>query len=315
MAEPIFEKHDRAMHGRPVVGYAMVAVAATLFGINGTVSKVVLGSGISSLRLTEVRCAGAVIGLGLLAVAVAPARVRTTRRELPLLVLFGVAGVAFVQLFYFLAIHRLPIGIALLIQYLGPLLIALWARYVDHEAVRRRIWIALVLALAGLAVMIESWTGVSLDAAGIGAALASAVVFAFYVLFAERAVADRDSITLLAWGFLFATLFWTVVQPWWSFPAARVARTVSLAGHLHELHLPVWALVLWVIVLGTIVPFILVVGALRHISATRAAVTAMLEPVVATLVAWLWLGERLSAVQLTGAAVVLAGIVVAQTAR
>ena len=94
-----------------------------------------------------------------------------------------------------------------------------------------------------------------------------------------------------------------------------VARTVSLAGHLHELHLPVWALVLWVIVLGTIVPFILVVGALRHISATRAAVTAMLEPVVATLVAWLWLGERLSAVQLTGAAVVLAGIVVAQTAR
>jgi drug/metabolite transporter (DMT)-like permease len=315
MAEPIFEKHDRAVHGRPVLGYAMVAVAATLFGINGTVSKVVLGSGISSLRLTEARCAGAAVGLGLLAGAIAPSRLRTTRRELPLLALFGVAGVAFVQLFYFLAIHRLPIGIALLIQYLGPLLIALWARYVEHEPVRRRIWGALALALTGLALMIEIWTGIALDGAGIAAALASAVVFAFYVLSAERAVADRDSITLLAWGFLFATLFWTAVQPWWSFPAGRVARTVSLAGHLHALHLPVWALVLWVVVLGTIVPFVLVVGALRHISATRAAVTSMLEPVVATLVAWLWLGERLSAVQLTGAAVVLAGIVVAQTSR
>jgi len=182
MAEPLFEKHDRAAHGRPALGYAMVAVAATLFGINGTVSKVVLGSGISSLRLTEARGAGAVLGLGLLAVAIAPDRLRTTRRELPLLALFGVGGVAFVQLFYFLAIHRLPIGIALLIQYLGPLLIALWARYVDHEPVRRRIWAALVLALTGLALMIELWAGVALDAGGIGAALASAVVFAFYVL-------------------------------------------------------------------------------------------------------------------------------------
>ena len=151
-------------------------------------------------------------------------------------------------------------------------MIALWARYVDHEPVRRRIWAALVLALTGLALMIELWAGVALDAGGIGAALASAVVFAFYVLFAERAVAERDTITLLAWGFLFATLFWSVVQPWWSFPAGRVGRTVGLGGHLHALHLPVWALVLWVVVLGTIVPFLLVVGALRHISATRAAV-------------------------------------------
>jgi drug/metabolite transporter (DMT)-like permease len=145
--------------------------------------------------------------------------------------------------------------------------------------------------------------------------LTSAFVFAFYVLYAERAVAGRDTITLLAWGFLFATVFWTVVQPWWSFPAGRVGQTVSLGGHLGSLHLPAWALVLWVVVLGTIVPFVLVVGALRHISATRAGVTGMLEPVVATLVAWIWLGETLSVVQLVGAGVVLAGILLAQTAR
>jgi drug/metabolite transporter (DMT)-like permease len=119
----------------------------------------------------------------------------------------------------------------------------------------------------------------------------------------------------MAWGFGFATLFWTVAQPWWSFPGRTVGRVVSLQGALAGAHVPVWALVLWVVVLGTIAPFTLVVGALRHLSATRVGVTAMLEPVVATVVAWAWLQESLSAVQLLGAAVVLAGIGLSQTAR
>jgi drug/metabolite transporter (DMT)-like permease len=136
-----------------------------------------------------------------------------------------------------------------------------------------------------------------------------------YLLLAEKEVARRDSVSLLAWGFFFATLFWTIVQPWWSFPAGRVGRTVSLHGHLSSWHLPVWALVLWVVVLGAIVPYSLIVAALRHVSATRVGVTAMLEPVVATIVAWAWLEESLTAAQLVGAGVVLAGIVLAQTAR
>jgi drug/metabolite transporter (DMT)-like permease len=77
----------------------------------------------------------------------------------------------------------------------------------------------------------------------------------------------------------------------------------------------VWALVLWVIVLGSIVPFSLIVGGLRHVSAVRVGIAAMLEPVVATIVAWAWLRESLSAVQLAGAAVVLAAVLLAQTAR
>jgi len=110
--------------------------------------------------------------------------------------------------------------------------------------------------------------------------------FAAYLLLAEREVGRRDSISLMAWGFVFATVFWSVVQPWWSFPAHRVGQTVSLEGRLAAWHLPVWALVLWVIVLGSIVPFTLFVGAMRHLSATRVGIAAMLEPVVATIVAW-----------------------------
>jgi drug/metabolite transporter (DMT)-like permease len=300
---------------RPVLGYAMVFGAATLFGINGSVAKVALASGLSSLRLTEARCAGAAIGLVFLVLVREPGALRVDRRSLLRLAVFGVVGVALVQLFYFLAIHRLEIGIALLIQYLGPLLVAIWVRTFRHEPVRARIWMALALSLTGLSLMVELWSGVSLDGLGVTFALISAVIFAAYLLLAEREVAHRDSVSLMAWGFVFATAFWTVVQPWWSFPAHRVAQKVSLEGRLSSWHLPVWALVLWVIVLGSIVPFTLFVGAMRHVSATRVGIAAMLEPVVATIVAWAWLEESLSTAQLVGAGVVLAGILLAQSAR
>jgi drug/metabolite transporter (DMT)-like permease len=300
---------------RPLVGYGMVLVAAALFGVNGSVAKVALSSGMSSLRLTEARCAGACLGLMLIALVRSPAGLRISRAEVLRLAVFGVCGVALVQLFYFLAIHRLAIGIALLIQYLGPLLVAIYARTFGHEHVRRRIWAALALSLSGLALMVELWEGVALDGLGVVFALISAVIFAAYLLLAEYEVGLRDPVSLMAWGFFFATVFWTIVQPWWSFPAGRVAKTVSLQGRLAEWHLPVWALVLWVVVLGSIVPFVLIVAALRHVSATRVGIAAMLEPVVATVVAWAWLRETLTPVQLAGAGVVLAAILLAQTAR
>src|ERR1700680_2693666 len=90
-------------HGRkPLVCYVMVLAAATLFGINGSVAKVALTSGLTSLRLTEARCAGACIGLVLIALIRSPDAWRIDRRSLVRLAVFGVVGVALVQLFYFL---------------------------------------------------------------------------------------------------------------------------------------------------------------------------------------------------------------------
>jgi drug/metabolite transporter (DMT)-like permease len=281
---------------RPGLGYGMVAIAATLFAVNGTVSKVILGSGISSGQLTEVRCAGALIGLAVIAAARRPRSLRIRAAELPLLIALGI-GLAVVQWSYFFAIHRLDIGIALLIQYVAPILVALWARYVFHEAVRRRIWAALALSLAGLTLIVEIWHGGRLSGAGVAACVLAAISYAAYVLIAERGVRRRDPISLSAWGFLFATIFWSLLAPWWSFPAQLVDDRVSL------------------LVLGGIVPFALIVSALRHISATRAGITAMLEPVVAIIVAWAWLGESLRPVQLSGAALTLLGIGLAQTTR
>jgi drug/metabolite transporter (DMT)-like permease len=105
------------------------------------------------------------------------------------------------------------------------------------------------------------------------------------------------------------------VQPWWSFPFGLVEAEVSLLGNVAGRTLPVWSLIAWLVVLGTIVPFGLVVGALRHIPATRVGIVAMLEPVVAAIVAFAWLDEALTTAQLLGGGVVLAGILLAQTAR
>ena len=303
------------MPAHPVVGYAMVAIAATLFAINGTVSKVILGSGIDAAQLTEVRCAGALLGLTLIALATRPWSLRLRREELPLIVALGVGGLALVQWSYFFAIHRVAIGIALVIQFVGPILVALWARFVYGEQVRARIWVALALALTGLLLIVEVWQTNRPNAAGLAAAAFAAVTYAAYILLAEEGVRRRDAISLSAWGFLFATVFWSLLAPWWNFPGERVEDRVSLLGNLASSHLPIWALMAWMVVLGTIVPFALVVAALQRISATRAGITAMLEPVVAIVIAWAWLGESLDPVQLSGAAVTLAGVSLALSSR
>jgi len=316
VSEPlVLHADDQARLRRPVLGYSMVLAATALWGINGSLAKAALSSGLTSLRLTEVRSTGAALILVAALAATRPRSLRITRKELPFLLLFGVIGLAFVQLFYFVAIHRLDIGIALLIQYLAPVLIALYARLFLKEPVRRRVWAALILSLGGLSLVVDLWSGVALDGLGVLAALTSAVTFALYILLAENAVARRDPVSLLALGFTFAAIFWAVVQPWWSFPTEYLDDRIHMDGALFSTTLSVSALLAGVILIGTIVPFLLLVGALRHVSATRAGVTAMFEPVAGALVAWAWLGESLTTTQLVGGAIVLTGILLAQTAR
>jgi len=315
VADVAYIPGEQGRERRPALGYAMVIAAALLFALNGTVSKVVLQSGISSLELTQVRATGAFLGFALVLAITRRESLRVRRRELPYLVVFGIAGVALVQWLYFVSIGRLPIGIALLLEYLGPILIALWAWAVFKEPIRRRLWLALVLAIVGLSLVVEFWSGISLDGLGVIAALSAAVAYAVYVLMAEHAVRWRDPASLTAYGFLFAALFWAVVHPFWLFPAGRLDDSVSLLGHLEQYALSVWLLMLYVVVAGTMITFLLVAAALRHISATRVGIIAMLEPVAASAVAFLWLGESFGTAQLIGGAVVLSAIVIAQTSR
>jgi drug/metabolite transporter (DMT)-like permease len=286
--------------------------AACLFAVNGTVSKLVLASGMSSQHLVEIRCAGAAAVLCLVALARNPRSLAFGRRDLVFLAVYGVVGVAMVQWLYFVAIARVPVGVALLVEFTAPLLVALWVRFARRRPVRRRVWPALVLVLAGLALVAEVWAGLTLDALGLAAAVVDAGVLAAYYLLGEHGLATRDPVPLAALGFSAAALFWMVLLPPWSFPAASLAEPVHAVG---ALTLPAGILVVWVVLLGTVAPFVLVLLGLRRIGATRSGLLGTLEPVLAGGVAWLVLGERLGWVQIAGAGVVLAGIVLAETAR
>jgi drug/metabolite transporter (DMT)-like permease len=305
------------VHPRPLFGYALVWAAVAVWSLNATVMKVVLGStGISAYRFSELRVTGATVLLFAALAVIRPATLRVSRRELPLLAAFGVCGLALGQLFYVVSIDHLQIGVALIIIYLAPVLVALWARFVAHETVRRRLWVAIAFSLAGLALVVEVWSGIAVDAVGLAAALLTALTFVVYVLLGDRGLRNgRDAYSLLAWGLLFGSLFWAIVQPWWLFPAEILDREVSLLGRLEATTAPVWLLIAYVIVFGTIIPFGFIVAALNYIVPTRVAIIATLEPVGAALVAFAWLGEELTTIQLVGGTLVLAGVGLAQTAR
>ncbi|HYM63888.1 MAG TPA: DMT family transporter [Gaiellaceae bacterium] len=302
---------------RPLVGYVLVWTAVLLWSINATVSKIVLESaGLSALRLSEVRASGSAVILLVAVALLRPVSLRTNRLELAFLVVFGICGLALVQLFYFVALGRLNIGIALVIEYIAPVLVALYARFFVHEPVRRRLWAAIALSLAGLSLVVDLWSGVTLSTTGVLACLAAAVAYALYIVMADRSLrGGRDAASLLAYGFLFASIFWAIVQPWWSFPTESVGASASLLGRLDEFSAPVWLLLGYIVVLGTVVPFVLIVTALHHISPTRTVIVAMLEPVLAAAVAYAWLGEELTGQQIAGSLLVLGGIILAQTAR
>ena len=219
MSELTLPPTKPAYHRRPRLGAVMTLSAASLWAINGAVSKVILVStGISSLRLTELRATAACAGLALGLLVFARERLRFTRQEIPLLAFYGICGFALVQWLYFVSIEYLPIGIALLIEFTGPVLVALWVRLVWHEPVRRRVWAALALALVGLALVAQVWQGFVLDAVGVAAALGAAVALAIYLLVGEKGVVRRDAVSLLSLELLLASVLWPIVQPWCSFP-------------------------------------------------------------------------------------------------
>ena len=296
-------------------GVLAVAIASVLFAVNGTVAKLAMQAGLSPTRLVELRSVGSAVVLVTVALLTIRRQMRLRANEIFVMAVLGIVGMALVQWFYLVAISRLPVGLALLIEYTAPLLVALWARFVLGEQVRARVWWALAACLVGLTLVAQVRRGIELDAIGLAAAGGAALSLATYYLLGERLVAQRDPLSTQAWSLAFAGAFWLVVQPLWTFQPGLLADDVALPGALAGSTAPLWALVAWVIVLGTVVPYTLVLGGLKVIGAARAGLIGMIEPVVASAAAWAVLGEAMTAVQLVGGVVVLGGVALAETAR
>ena len=291
--------HVEQVDRRPFLGYSFYLVAAVLWSLNGVVSKTILAEGDPWYRLSQLRVTAAFL---ILLVWVA----------LPIL-LYGVLGIAVTQSLYLVALQRMPIGIALLLEFTAPIMVALWFKFVLKEPVRNRVFAALVLAMIGLGMVAQVWAGLTLDAIGVVAGLVAAVALAFYFLQGERLVAHRDPVSLIMFGFGAAAAFWAIVCPWWSYPWGNLAFNDAFAG-IGPIW-PSWVSIGFMVVFGTVVPFALSLASMKHIRASQASVVGMSEPVIASAIAWIALGEVLVPVQIVGGVVVIVGILLAETSR
>jgi drug/metabolite transporter (DMT)-like permease len=259
-------------------------------------ARFLLDDGVSAMHLSQMRATiSALLLVGVL-VAVGRARLRIAREDVPRMAWFGIAGLAMVNATYYAAIDRLAIGVALVIQYLAPLGLLVWLRVAHGRRPASSLWGAVALSLVGCVLVVRAYDAGDLDGVGVLFAFASMVAFAVYLVGGERAGHRYDPFTTAVWAFGFAALFWLVVRPPWTFPWGEFATTENLA------------LGLAVVVIGTLVPFLLEVTALRHIPASRVGVVATLEPVLGALLAWPVHGEVLAAPQIAGGLVVVAAV-------
>ncbi len=227
---------------------------------------------------------------------------RVRRSDLPLLAAFGALGIAAVNGTYYEAISRLPLGVALAIQYTAPLVLLVIAR-LTGRGVSRRLWVAAAMALAGCYFVVGAYDASLRDLNGPGAAVAvlAMLTFAAYLLMAERILRTYTPWTLLLYGLGFATLAWSLYRP----PPA-LPWGLALAN---------WPLVVGVVFIATLFPYVLTLGAVSLLPAARVGLTATFEPVVGALAGWGFLGGFLQPPQIAGGCLVIAAIALVQTAR
>jgi drug/metabolite transporter (DMT)-like permease len=254
-------------------------------------------------RLAELRSVCTFAALAAAVAITAPGLFKIRKRDLRLFTIFGIVGLAGVTAFYFAAIARLDIGVALTIQYLGPLLLLLYLKVIHRRKLPRGLWGAAALAAVGCFFVVGAYHPSSLDAVGVAAAFGAAITFAIYLFSSEQAGQRYPAATTLVWGFGLSSLFWLIIQPIWTFPlhALDSGRNAAFAAY--------------VVIGGTLIPFACMITAVRHLPAARAAVIATLEPVLGAVLAWAIHGEALSPVQIAGGLVVVGAIIWVQTQR
>jgi drug/metabolite transporter (DMT)-like permease len=288
----------------PALATAAVVVAAFCWGLSAIFAKGAFESGIPPERMAEARIA--VAGILLLAFLVLERR-DLLRPPFAALLPAGIFGVSLVlvNLSYYVAIDRMPVGVAIALQYTAPVFVLAVTGLMGGRAPGALVWIAGILTLVGAVLVSGAYAGFGgVDPIGLLAGFASAVSFAMYLLSAEAAGRrGAHPATLLAVGFVVAAAIWTVVLPWWTWPVGYLGDPANVLR------------VFGVGVVGTLLPFLLVLAALRVISSALAGIAATFEPVFASALAFLLLGQNLTPAQLVGGGLVVIGVVLAQATR
>jgi drug/metabolite transporter, DME family len=293
------------------IGYLAVACAAVLWAIGGTYARHLIDRGASFRELTEARAWITALVLGI-ALSVRRGRgPQRRKRDLgrvgtSLVVLFG-CSIAAANYTYYASLARLPVAVAITVQYTAPGLVVLWMVLAERQRPSRRVVGALTAALVGVALLAELPVALReghlrVDAVGLLIAGLSAFAFATYMVSGERMGRRLGAQQAVFRGFCVASMLWLVVQ-------VVNGRPTTL---LDAKFVPG---VLFLAFATTIAPFLLFVWGLERVRASDAGIVSTLEPLTASVIAFVWLGQSLSAWQIAGALLVIVGIGVVQAER
>jgi drug/metabolite transporter (DMT)-like permease len=285
-------------------GRWLILGATFLWGTSATLARFLFRDlDVAPLVVVELRLAmSAAVLVAWLALR-RPHLLAVAPREWPSLLLLGVVGVAMIQGSYYYAISVLGVGLAILIQYLAPILIVLYEILRGAKPGARTGLVALA-ALAGTGLLVGQVGPEAANARPVDwlISFSSAFTFAFYIVYSKRVLARHEPETVIVYTFVIAAAFWMVFVP-----PTEIAR----AGYSAS----TWLLFCVVAPTSALVPFSMFLAGLRRLPPTEVSILATVEPLVAVLSAWLALGEGLKWVQWVGAVLVLIAATLASTGR
>ncbi len=289
------------MKSRPAMGYICVIAAAILWASSGTSGKVLFLSGITPLELVQMRVTlSTVFILG--SFALFRRNLLLIRiRDIGYFVILGSLAMALLQLSYFYAISKIQVSAAILLEYMAPALIALYSICFWKERFTAIKVIALLLCLAGCYLVVGGYDLqiLKMNREGIAWGLISAFAFAGYTLIGERGMHRYSPWTVIFYAMLFASLTLNIM--------------LEPLGFLrYDYDTRQWWYIMYIVVMGTIIPFGLYFIGINHIRSTRASITATLEPIAAAFMAFFLLGEIPGHLQVLGGIMVISAIVLLQ---
>ncbi len=287
-------------------GILVALVSAATFATSGPFAKSLLDTGWTPGSVVFLRVAGAALLLLVPAVRVLDARWYLLRSGWRQLVAFGLAAVAVPQLAFFYAVQHLSVGVALLLEYLGLVLVVAWQCLVARRLPRGPTVLGIVLAVVGLVLVLDLFGGVRVDGVGVMWGLIAAVGLAsFFLLSGHAAQQPLPPLVLAGGGLVVGSMAFAVLGISGALPMTFSASPVELAGATF----PWWVAVAELAVLAAATPYVTGIVAARLLGAKLASFVGLSEVVFAVLFAWVLLGELPRPVQLLGGLFILAGVV------
>lgn len=287
-----------------LAGLGLALLSALTFSTSGSFARSLLEAGWSAQAAVITR-------VGLAALVLVPAaawslrgRWGSLRRNLGTISLFGLLAVAAAQGCFFNAVRYLPIGVALLLEYLGIVLVVGWMWAVHGQRPRRLTIAGSVAAILGLVLVLDLAGGASLDPVGVLWGLGAGTGLAGYFVLSAKAGTDLPPVVLASGGMAAGAVILLVLGLVGLLPLDASLGAVTFAGQQTSWLVPILGLAL----IAAVVPYVTGIGAARVLGARLASFVGLTEVMFAVLFAWLLLDELPTLVQLLGGACIVGGV-------